>query len=70
MIELKPTGKCRGCSDLSVEVRKAYGDDGFLDAWVVCEHQGLCDHLERYLENRIRGQIAEERRNGEDDGNG
>ena len=53
MVEVKLTGKCKGCSEFEAKVSKLYSFDGPTATMVTCENELLCDHLERYLKETL-----------------
>lgn len=50
MIELKATGKCKGCPEVSPTVVKLYAAGGLpIDTAVNCKNQALCNNIEKHL---------------------
>lgn len=46
MIEIKATGKCKGCPEVSPTVVKLYAAGGLpIDTAVNCKNQALCDNI-------------------------
>ena len=55
-IELKVTGRCKGCPGFDPELNELYGNGEPCETVATCRNLELCQHIERHIvENPYRG---------------
>ena len=50
-IEVSLTGKCKGCPAVSVTMAYMYADNGVEMISAKCDHQNVCDLIEKHLQS-------------------
>lgn len=53
MISLEMTGKCAACPAIAPRISLLYAEDAAAEAFVTCENEQLCEHLERYITKNL-----------------
>ena len=53
MIEVKISGKCVGCPACDLEVTRFYSGHVSKETAVYCRNAPLCQHLEKYISDRL-----------------
>ena len=53
MIEVKISGKCKGCPALELDVVRLMSALGCVEAAVNCKNALLCEHLEHHIKSRL-----------------
>ena len=60
MIEIKISGKCKGCPACELDISQILNGLFPVETTVYCRNVRLCEHLEKYIAERIAAEQADE----------